>query len=107
MARIYFEYTKNTFMEYPDYFMFAFFIVTAFVMISISDVLANIPKDSFPHAFNFLVIALRNTSWVLQILIAGFFIRVLVSSSVLAYKKRRIFSKAISKSLPLSIRLRW
>ena len=106
MARIYFEYTKNTFLEYPDYFMFALFLVTSFMLVSIRDVLINIPKDSFPHAFNFLIIALRNTSLVLQILIVGFFIRVFTSSAVLAYKHRRAFSKAIFNSLPLSIRAR-
>ncbi|KKQ78023.1 MAG: hypothetical protein UT00_C0002G0021 [Parcubacteria group bacterium GW2011_GWA1_38_7] len=86
MARIYFEYTKNTFLEYPDYFMFALFIITSFMLISISDVLTNIPKDSFPHAFNFFVIALRNTSLIMQILIAGFFIRVVVGGAILTYK---------------------
>lgn len=107
MARIYLQYTKNTFMEYPDYFMFALFLVTSFMLISISDVVSNIPRDSFPHAFSFFMIALRNTSLVLQILIAGFFVRVVVGSAMFTYKNRRVFSKAISNSWPLSMRLRW
>lgn len=107
MARIYLEYTKNTFMEYPDYFMLALFIATAFILISISDVLSNLPKDSFPHAFNFLIIAFRNTSIVLQVLIAGFVVRVAIGGAILTYKNRRAFSKAISNSIPLSIRARW
>jgi len=86
MARIYFEYTKNTFMEYPDYFMFALFMVSSFMLVSFHDVLINIPKDSFPHTFAFFVSALKNTSLVLQILIAGFFIRVIALGSVLTYK---------------------
>lgn len=107
MARIYLQYTKNTFLEYPDYFMLALFLAISFVLVSISDVLSNLPKDSFPHAFNFLIIALRNTSLVLQILIVGFFVRVAVSVALFTYKNRSAFSKAISNSLPLSIRLRW
>ena len=86
MARIYLEYTKNIIFEHPDYFMFAFFIAVALTLVSIHDVLINIPKDSFPHAFNFFVYALRNTSWIMQTLIAGFFIRVIVSGAILAYK---------------------
>ena len=86
MARIYIEYTKNVFMEYPDYFMLAVFIIISFMLVSISDVLNNIPKDSFPHAFNFFAYALRDTSWIIQALIAGFFIRIIVSGTILAYK---------------------
>lgn len=89
MARVYFEYTKNTFLAYPDYFMFAFFVATAFMFVSIRDVLTNIPKDSFPHVFNFLVIALRNTSWVIQTLIAGFFLRVAIIGSRFIYKSAK------------------
>ncbi len=86
MARIYFEYTKNMVFEYPDYFMLAIFIITSFTLISIIDVLNNIPKDNFPHAFNFFIYALRDTSWIIQALIAGFFIRVIVAGSALTYK---------------------
>lgn len=93
MARIYFEYTKNTFIQYPDYFMFALFIATSFMLVSTRDVLNNIPKDSFPHVFNFLVVALRNTSLAIQILITGFFVRVLVGSSILVYKNRNMGTK--------------
>jgi hypothetical protein len=86
MARIYFEYTKNVLWEYPDYFMFAIFVVTAFTMVSIRDVLMNLPKDNFSNIFNFLVAALRSTNVLIQILIVGFFVRVIVGGSILAYK---------------------
>jgi hypothetical protein len=86
MARIYLEYTKNVFWEYPDYFMFALFLVTSFMLVSFHDVLINMPKDSFPHLFDFSVVAVRNTSLVLQVLIAGFFVRVIVGGTMLAYK---------------------
>ena len=86
MARIYFEYAKNTFWEYPDYFMFALFVATSFMFVSLRDVLINIPKDSFPHAFNFFVYAVENTNRIIQVLVAGFLIRVVVVCSRLAYK---------------------
>lgn len=86
MARIYFEYTKNTFREYPDYFMFAFFVVASFTLVSLHDVLINVPKDSLPGLFNFLVVAVRDTSWILQVLIVGFFARVAVAGFRAAYK---------------------
>lgn len=86
MARIYFEYTKNTFREYPDYFMFALFLVTAFMLVSVRDVLTNIPKDNIPGVLNFFIVAFRDTSLVLQILIGGFLARILVSGSIFTYK---------------------
>jgi hypothetical protein len=97
MARIYFEYTKNTFIEYPDYFMFALFMVTSFMLVSFGDVLTNIPKDSFPHAFTFFVSALRDTSLVLQILIAGFLIRVIALGAMLTYKNMSATKWSFSK----------
>jgi len=86
MARIYFEYTKNTFREYPDYFMFALFVAVVFTFVSLHDVLNNLPKDNFPGAFNFLVVAVRDTSWFIQIMIAGFLIRVAITGYKLIHK---------------------
>lgn len=97
MMRVYFIYTKNAFLEYPDYFMFAVFAATAFILVSIGDVLNNIPKNDFPSAFNFLVIAFKNTSMIIQVLIVGFIARVLVGSSIFAYKK--MGSRPIAKFL--------
>lgn len=88
MARIYFEYTKNAVLEHPDYFMFTLFLVTSFTLVSIHDVLNNIPKDSLPHVFNFLVTAIRKTSLAIQVLLAGFLVRVAVGSTMLVYKNR-------------------
>jgi hypothetical protein len=90
MARVYLQYTKNTFLEYPDYFMFSLFLVTSFILVSIRDVLINIPKDSLPHVFSFLIVALKNTSLVIQILIVGFFVRIIAGSAVLIYKNRNV-----------------
>jgi hypothetical protein len=87
MARIYFAYTKNVFLEYPDYFMFAIFIAISFMLVSFHDVLMNIPKDNISNFLNFTMGALHDTHWLLQILIAGFFIRVSVSGFRLAQRK--------------------
>jgi len=90
MARIYLEYTKNSFLEYPDYFMFALFVVTSFTLISVRNVLINIPKDNFPDAFNFFIAALKGTSLVIQVLIVGFFVRVIIGSAMLVYRNKDI-----------------
>jgi hypothetical protein len=89
MTRVYLEYTKNTFLDYPDYFMFVFFFIVSIMLVSFRDVLSNIPRDSFPNFFNFMVVAIRDTSWILQLLIAGFVIRVVISGSRMAYKNLR------------------
>ena len=89
MARIYFEYTKNVLFEYPDYFMFALFIATAFMLVSIGDVFINITNISRDHSsslFSFLFAALRDTSWIIQVLIAGFIIRVAISGIRMTYR---------------------
>ena len=86
MARIYMEYTKNAFVEHPDYFMLALFIIISFAMISIGDILTNVPKNDFPSAFTFFVSALKGTSWIIQALITGFIIRVVFSGVRLTYK---------------------
>lgn len=86
MTRVYIEYTKNIFMEHPDYFMLAVFIVTSFMLVSIHDVLNNIPKSDLPSAFVFSLYAIRGTSWIIQALIAGFFVRVIIAGSILTYK---------------------
>jgi len=86
MARIYVEYAKNILLDYPDYFMLLVFIVTAFILVSIHDVVNNLPKNDLSSAFNFFVDALQKTSWIIQVMIAGFLVRVIVISSKLTYR---------------------
>ncbi len=86
MTRIYFEYAKNVFFGYPDYFMSAVFLVTSFIFISLKDVLINLPKDTFSNFFSFFVVAIRDTNWIIQLLIAGFFVRVVIVGSKLTYR---------------------
>ncbi len=91
MARIYLEYTKNLITEYPDYVMFLLFMVASFAFVSVRNVLANLPKDSLASTFIFFVSALKNTTWVIQVLIIGFLTRVAAASSVSAYRRFKIF----------------
>lgn len=86
MARIYLEYTKNLVAEYPDYLMFLFFMTAAFAFVSVRNVLENIPKNNFIGAVNFFIVAVKNTSWVLKALIAGFVVRISTVGSIAAYK---------------------
>jgi hypothetical protein len=86
MARIYLEYTKNIFTEYPDYIMFFLFMAVSFTFVSVRNVLENIPKDNLINAFNFFVVAVKNTTWIIQALIAGFVARVSVAGAMLVYK---------------------
>jgi|GEM_PF-4219911 len=86
MTRIYLRYIKNTFMERSDYFMFAIFVIVSYLLISIHDVLNNIPKNDMSSAFNFFLVAVRNTSWIIQVLIAGLFIRACTICAKLLYK---------------------
>lgn len=88
------EFTKNTFFEYPDYFMFTLFVATSFLLVSIGDVFTNsigILRSDYSSFFGFFVTAVRNTSIVIQLLIIGFLIRVAVSSTRMAYKNMGSF----------------
>lgn len=79
------EYARNALAEYPDYFMVVLFMVASFMMVSIHDVLTNIPKNDLASLFDFSIIAVRDTSWFLQVLIAGFFIRLIAAGSKATY----------------------
>jgi len=86
MIRVYVEYVKNIFIKYPDYFMLFVFMATSFMLVSTHDVLSNAPKDSLSNVFNFFIAALQNTSWIIQVLIAGFLVRTAVAGVILARK---------------------
>ena len=101
MARVYVEYTKNLLVEHADLFMSGLFVAASFVLVSIHDVLANIPKDNFTGLINFFVVAVKNTSIVIQVLLAGFLVRVLAGGAFKAYKNLDA-KYLISQSLRLS-----
>ena|SRR3989344_7080553 len=97
MVRVYLEYAKNILISYPDYFMLGFFVIISFISISFQNVLTNIPKNGLMPAFNFLVIAIRNTNWIIQTLIIGFFIRTAFLGIKQAYKNIRSFDWIITR----------
>ncbi|MEK7669516.1 MAG: hypothetical protein AAB350_02950 [Patescibacteria group bacterium] len=78
MLRVYLQYSQNVLKEYPDYFMFAVFIIFSFISISLYDVFVNttsiIRNDAF-SVFSFFTSAILNTSWIIQAFILGFLIR--------------------------------
>lgn len=84
MFRIYLEYTKDLILSRPDYFIFGIFAIFAFVSISILDVLANttgiLRNDAF-SVFSFFIVAIKNTSWVMQVFIVGFIVRVVIAGT--------------------------
>jgi hypothetical protein len=80
MTRIYFVYAKNIFMEYPDYFMATLFGASFFICVSIHDVMFNVPKDNFPNFFHFMMVAMRDTHWFIQLLAIGGITRVIFVS---------------------------
>jgi hypothetical protein len=69
--------------------MFLLFMTICFTFVSMKDVLENIPKDSLVSAFNFFVSAIKNTTWIIQALIAGFLVRVSVASSLSVYRNAK------------------
>ncbi len=79
MARIYLEYAKDSLLEHPDFFMLPLFIAVFFSLVSVKNVLINMPKDSLYSLFNFMMAAFRNTSWAIQSLVGLFFARVFFS----------------------------
>lgn len=91
MARIYFEYSKRFLISHPDYFMFGIFLVVSLMTVSIFSVLINttniLRNDTF-SIFGFFVSAIKNTSWIIQLLIAGFAIRMALIGSKWVYKNR-------------------
>lgn len=85
MTRIYFEYARDTLVERVDYIMLILFIGSTLALTSIRNVVENMPKDNLAALVNFFVIALKNTSFVLQAMIAGFIARASAASFVTAY----------------------
>lgn len=86
MTRVYLEFAKNTVTERPDLVMLGVFVIFSFVFVSFKDVLTNMPRDNFSSLFNFLIIAVRDTSWILKALIAGFLVRIAAGGVIFAHK---------------------
>lgn len=89
MVRVYLHYARNAFGAYPDVFMFVIFLATSFTLVSFRDVFINLSSNNFRGVFSFLVSAIKETSLILQILMAGFVIRVAAAGVKWAHKNLR------------------
>lgn len=89
MVRVYVEYTKSAVVKYQDYLMLGIFVIVSLTLVSIQDVLinaGNISRTNLPSLFSFFTAALKNTSWMMQILIAGLFVRIIFLGAKLTYR---------------------
>lgn len=92
MTRIYFEYAKSLMIGYPDYFMLGVFTLTTLILVSVGDVFGNIfnllsSRNMAPSSLlSFFWAAVMGTSWIIQLLILGFIVRILVAGSKVTYK---------------------
>ena len=86
MFKIYIEYVKNVFIQNIAYLPLLVFLFDLFVFVSIRDVLKNMPRDNFSQTFNFLFVAIRDTGWLLKILIGYFLVWGAIHLAKLAYK---------------------
>lgn len=89
MARIYFEYAKNLAREYPDYFMMGLFVAISLLSVSVVDVFNNttgIMRSNVFSVFAFALAAIKNTSWIIQLFLAGFVVRLAILSAKIIYR---------------------
>lgn len=66
MIRIYIEYFKNITLQYMEYILPGAFLLALFASVSVQNVLNNMPKDNINNTFNFFYIAVRDTEWAIQ-----------------------------------------
>lgn len=67
MARIYMEFVKNAILRRIEYILPGAFLLALFASVSAQSIFHNMPKDRVANTFNFLVIAVRNTEWAIQL----------------------------------------
>lgn len=67
MNRIYLEYAKNITLSNLGYIIPSMFLVVLFMSISIQNIFSNMPKDSVSGLFNFFIVAIKDTEWVIQL----------------------------------------
>jgi len=93
MWRIYVLFTKDVIFEHKGYFILSALVVYSFIFVSIKDVMVNTPKDDLTHTFNYLMVALRDTEWIMQAMLAGAVIWIGVAISKSIYKNLQKFRK--------------
>ena len=87
MRRIYILYGKNFAMQYGEFILPIAFFAGLFAFASVQNIFNNMPKDNLPHAFNFFIVAVRDTEWVLQILLLGVAVWALANVSRFALRR--------------------
>ena len=70
MARIYMEFVKSAIICRIEYILPGAFLLALFASISIQNIVNNMPKDNMSHTFNFLFVAVRDTEWAIQGVVA-------------------------------------
>src|SRR3989338_8143692 len=70
MARIYVEYAKNILFRYAEYIFPLMIAFSLFMSISIGNIIENMPKDSAGSTLNFILSAVKNTEWTIQLMLA-------------------------------------
>ncbi len=93
MLHIYVHFAKDAFLGHKGYFILLVFVVSSFVFVSIGDVLRNLPKDNLSHTFNFLIVAVRDTEWFMQAVLASAAIWLGTVTSKTAFKNLQKFRK--------------
>lgn len=89
MVRIYVQYAKDVVHEYPDYFMLGLFMIVSLLSVSIIDVFHNttgILRNDMFSVFAFIFAAIKNTSIIIQLFMAGFIVRLAIISARFIYK---------------------
>jgi len=71
MAHIYIQYFKGILLRRTEYIILGAFLLALFASVSIQSVFNNIPKDNLEHASNFLFVAVRDTEWTIQGVLAA------------------------------------
>ena len=86
MTRIYIEFVKKAVLKRIEYSLPGAFLLALFASVSAQNIFNNMPKDKASNTFNFLVVAIRNTEWAIQLVFSATFFCLLYVMARLAYK---------------------
>lgn len=86
MARIYIQYFRNIMLQRMEYILSGAFLLSLFASVSVINIFNNMPKDNIEHAFSFLMIALKNTEWMVQAILVAIGLWLSIRAYRFAYK---------------------
>ena len=87
MVRIYMEFVKSAIIRHIEYILPGAFLLVLLASVSIQNIMNNMPKDNVSNSFNFFFVAMRDTEWAVQGVVAALAIWVCFSGARFAYKK--------------------